>query len=100
MYPKPPKAFMPQEGDVITPRDCSLCGYPLAEYRGVLEPKPEGRISDAERQKIQQLTTEIDDLQQRLQQDALEANLTRQQKSTLNWPKSSSKSSCLKSSRR
>ncbi|UNK04972.2 hypothetical protein MN210_12970 [Psychrobacter raelei] len=80
MYPKPPKAFMPQEGDVITPRDCSLCGYPLAEYRGVLEPKPEGRISDAERQKIQQLTTEIDDLQQRLQQDALEANLTRQQK--------------------
>lgn len=38
MYPKPPKHLFPQEGDVISPRLCDECGYPLAQYRGVIEP--------------------------------------------------------------
>ncbi|OOS19873.1 hypothetical protein [Moraxella lincolnii] len=38
MYPKPPKYSYPQEGDVISPRLCDECGYPLAQYRGVIEP--------------------------------------------------------------
>lgn len=36
MYPKPPKHFMPQEGDDTTERNCSYCGHSLATYRGVL----------------------------------------------------------------
>ncbi len=48
MYPKPPKAFMPQEGDIVTARDCDFCGHPLAEYRGVLEQKPQSALSPTE----------------------------------------------------
>jgi uncharacterized protein len=40
MYPRPPKSMMPKEGDVTTPRQCNFCGNSLAEYRGVLETKP------------------------------------------------------------
>lgn len=40
MYPRPPKSMMPQKGDVTTPRQCDFCGNHLAEYRGVLETKP------------------------------------------------------------
>lgn len=36
MYPKPPKAFFPQEGDDTTERVCSHCGNRLATYRGIL----------------------------------------------------------------
>lgn len=42
MYPKPPAHYYPKEGDVITPRACDFCGHSLEEYRGVLEPKPNG----------------------------------------------------------
>lgn len=38
MYPKPPNHRYPQPNDIITPRLCDACGYPLAEYRGVIEP--------------------------------------------------------------
>lgn len=48
MYPKPPKHYYPKEGDVITPRTCDYCGHDLAEYRGVLEPKPAGSSADGE----------------------------------------------------
>ncbi|WP_019672253.1 hypothetical protein [Psychrobacter lutiphocae] len=64
MYPKPPKAFMPKAGDVITPRECSLCGYPLAEYRGVLEAKPESALDESQQAEIAQLNAEIAQLQQ------------------------------------
>lgn len=37
MYPKPPKAFFPKEGDDTTIRTCDECGHSLATYRGVLE---------------------------------------------------------------
>ncbi|MDO4895176.1 hypothetical protein [Moraxella sp.] len=37
MYPKPPKAFFPQEGDDTTLRTCHHCGHQLATYRGILE---------------------------------------------------------------
>ncbi|KRG32249.1 hypothetical protein ACTXKV_01700 [Psychrobacter cibarius] len=40
MYPRAPKSMMPKKGDVITPRQCNFCGNSLAEYRGVLETKP------------------------------------------------------------
>ena len=40
MYPRAPKSMMPKKGDVTTPRQCDFCGNSLAEYRGVLEPKP------------------------------------------------------------
>ncbi|MBB3107028.1 uncharacterized protein FHS24_001545 [Psychrobacter luti] len=40
MYPRAPKSMMPKKGDVTTPRQCNFCGNSLAEYRGVLEPKP------------------------------------------------------------
>ena len=39
MYPKPPKAFFPKEGDVTTPRICDFCGHELAQYRGIVEKK-------------------------------------------------------------
>ncbi len=42
MYPKPPTHYYPQEGDVLTPRQCDFCGHDLEEYRGVLESKPQG----------------------------------------------------------
>ncbi len=40
MYPKPPKAFFPKEGDITTLRLCSYCGHALAQYRGIVEKKP------------------------------------------------------------
>lgn len=36
MYPKPPQAFFPKEGDDITLRQCHHCGHHLATYRGIL----------------------------------------------------------------
>lgn len=66
MYPKPPKEIMPQEGDIITPRDCSLCGYPLAEYRGVLETKPQAQITEAQQKQLQALTEEVATLEQQI----------------------------------
>ncbi|MDO5768799.1 MAG: hypothetical protein Q4P13_04785 [Psychrobacter sp.] len=51
MYPKPPARFMPQEGDVVTPRTCDFCGHELAEYRGVLEPKPNAHDHEEPNQK-------------------------------------------------
>ncbi|WP_230661319.1 hypothetical protein [Psychrobacter sp. I-STPA10] len=39
MYPKPPKAFFPKEGDITTPRICNFCGHELAQYRGIVEKK-------------------------------------------------------------
>ncbi|PNK61918.1 hypothetical protein A6J60_010645 [Psychrobacter sp. FDAARGOS_221] len=68
MYPKPPKAFMPKAGDIITPRDCSFCGYPLAEYRGVLESKPDQALQPQQQAQIEQLTAEIEQLQQQIAQ--------------------------------
>lgn len=87
MYPKPPKEFMPKKGDVITPRECDLCGYPLAEYRGVIEPKPEGELTQSEQQQLIQLKTEIESIQQQIstyelsmQNKTQQKTLTRQQK--------------------
>ncbi|WP_350587895.1 hypothetical protein [Psychrobacter sp. 78a-MNA-CIBAN-0178] len=40
MYPRAPRSMMPKDGDVTTPRHCDFCGNSLAEYRGVLETKP------------------------------------------------------------
>lgn len=40
MYPRAPRSMMPKKGDVTTPRQCDFCGNSLAEYRGVLETKP------------------------------------------------------------
>lgn len=37
MYPKPPKAFFPKEGDDTTMRQCHHCGHKLATFRGILE---------------------------------------------------------------
>lgn len=37
MYPKPPKSFLPQEGDDTSIRTCSYCGHELATYRGILQ---------------------------------------------------------------
>lgn len=37
MYPKPPKDFMPKEGDDTTLRQCAFCQHSLATYRGILE---------------------------------------------------------------
>lgn len=59
MYPKPPKAFMPKEGDVVIPRECDYCGYPLAEYRGVLETKPDTRITTEKRAELKRLHEEL-----------------------------------------
>ena len=39
MYPKPPKAFFPKEGDITTPRICDFCGHELAQYRGIVQQK-------------------------------------------------------------
>ncbi|WP_049236651.1 hypothetical protein U0021_06730 [Moraxella canis] len=36
MYPKPPKAFFPKEGDDTSLRHCHHCGHELATYRGIL----------------------------------------------------------------
>ena len=47
MYPKPPKAFFPQAGDVTTLRICDYCGHELAQYRGIVEKKsPQNLTSD------------------------------------------------------
>ncbi|WFF38986.1 hypothetical protein LU290_01755 [Moraxella nasibovis] len=37
MYPKPPKAFFPKEGDDVSVRTCDHCGHSLATYRGILQ---------------------------------------------------------------
>ena len=37
MYPKPPKNFMPKEGDDTSIRICDYCGHSLATYRGILQ---------------------------------------------------------------
>lgn len=37
MYPRPPKAFLPQSGDDIRLRTCDYCGNALATYRGIYE---------------------------------------------------------------
>lgn len=36
MYPKPPKAFFPKQGDDTSLRRCHHCGHELATYRGLL----------------------------------------------------------------
>lgn len=36
MYPKPPKAFFPKDGDDTSIRTCHYCGQKLATYRGHL----------------------------------------------------------------
>lgn len=36
MYPKPPQAFFPKEGDDTTVRQCHQCQHHLATYRGIL----------------------------------------------------------------
>ncbi|WP_228141148.1 hypothetical protein [Moraxella sp. HMSC061H09] len=46
MYPKPPKAFFPKEGDDTSVRHCHYCGHALATYRGILlnEKQPNERF--------------------------------------------------------
>lgn len=39
MYPKPPKHYYPQAGDVLTLRRCDYCGHELAQYRGIVDSK-------------------------------------------------------------
>ena len=87
MYPKPPKEFMPKKGDVITPRECDFCGYPLAEYRGVMEAKPETLLMATDQQRKNELTSEIAALEHQIatyekqaSDKAYQKQLTRQQK--------------------
>lgn len=87
MYPKPPKEFMPKAGDVITPRECDFCGYPLAEYRGVMETIPEAQITDSDQQNIADLQQQVAELERHITTYEKQAadktqlkNLTRQQK--------------------
>lgn len=87
MYPKPPKEFMPKKGDVITPRDCDFCGYPLAEYRGVMETIPKAQIAEAEQKQISELAAEVEAIKQQVlsheaaaKDKAHQKTLTRQQK--------------------
>lgn len=87
MYPKPPKAFMPKQGDIITPRECDFCGYPLAEYRGVMETKPEEQVAKLDQQQLKELSKEVAELEQQIADYEKQANnkehlksLTRQQK--------------------
>lgn len=42
MYPKPPKSFLPQEGDDTSIRTCDYCGHSLATYRGILQVDEQG----------------------------------------------------------
>lgn len=42
MYPKPPKAFFPKEGDDTSLRHCHHCGHELATYRGILTTNEQG----------------------------------------------------------
>ena len=46
MYPKPPKAFFPQAGDVTILRRCDYCGHELAQYRGIVENKIQQQVPD------------------------------------------------------
>ena len=87
MYPKPPKEFMPKKGDVITPRDCDYCGYPLAEYRGVTEAIPQAQLTQADQTQVAELTTEVEAIRQQIlayessiNDKAHQKELTRQQK--------------------
>ncbi|SUD90106.1 hypothetical protein [Psychrobacter phenylpyruvicus] len=87
MYPKPPKEFMPKKGDIITPRDCDLCGYPLAEYRGVIEAIPQAQLAEAEQTQVTQLTAEVAAINEQIlayettvNDKAHQKTLTRQQK--------------------
>lgn len=43
MYPKPPKAFFPKQGDDTSPRTCDYCGHSLATYRGILQNDGDGQ---------------------------------------------------------
>lgn len=49
MYPKPPKAFFPKEGDDTTLRTCDECGHSLATYRGILEKVEQSEHTDEEK---------------------------------------------------
>lgn len=87
MYPKPPKEFMPKKGDVITPRDCDFCGYPLAEYRGVIEAIPESQLTEVDQTQATQLTAEVEAIREQIRAHETAVNdkahqkaLTRQQK--------------------
>lgn len=87
MYPKPPKEFMPKKGDIITPRDCDYCGYPLAEYRGVTEAIPQAQLMEADQTQVAELTTEVEAIRQQIlayessvKDKAHQKGLTRQQK--------------------
>ncbi|WP_296403887.1 hypothetical protein [Psychrobacter sp.] len=91
MYPKPPQQFMPKQGDVITPRDCDFCGYPLAEYRGVMETKPVDSLLESEQQQITELTSEVAAIKQQIsthesavKNSAHQKSLSRQQKKQAN----------------
>ena len=44
MYPKPPKNFLPKEGDDTTIRTCNHCGHTLATYRGILQKDSEQEL--------------------------------------------------------
>lgn len=87
MYPKPPKEFMPKKGDIITPRDCDFCGYPLAEYRGVIEAIPQAQLAEADQTQVAQLTAEVAAIKEQIlahetavNDKAHQKTLTRQQK--------------------
>ena len=87
MYPKPPKEFMPKKGDIITPRECDFCGYPLAEYRGVMETIPGAKIGGSNQQSIADLQNEVAELERHIAaydkqaaDKAQQKTLTRQQK--------------------
>lgn len=42
MYPKPPKNFLPKDGDDTSIRQCDCCGHSLATYRGILRTDEQG----------------------------------------------------------
>ncbi len=78
---------MPKKGDIITPRDCDLCGYPLAEYRGVIEAIPQAQLAEAEQTQVTQLTAEVAAINEQIlayettvNDKAHQKTLTRQQK--------------------
>ncbi len=87
MYPKPPKEFMPKKGDIITPRECDFCGYPLAEYRGVIEAIPQVQLAEVDQAQVAQLTAEVAAIREQIlayetavTDKAYQKTLTRQQK--------------------
>ncbi len=61
MYPRAPKSMMPQKGDVTTPRQCNYCGHSLAEYRGVLETKPQAAMASEGKVTIDSVIADSDD---------------------------------------